>query len=443
MSVLVRAVRGLCCGDRFREFRHATDGTGQPLKEVDASVPEFDASGYLLERLASIDSHSVFNIKIYQDAFDAESLDKYYNLCKDFPGLHVTTSCFSIWKKSKKTNACGKVVPAVSSKSDAGVKVFFFDDNLEWEGGETSPGICNLRDVNTGEFVEFGEGQNGFMRERAGQHTTIHYSKLCNTVLVKANILDAMADVDYFTGVIEKYSGPNDKVLVYMDVNSTIVCNDTVQGKELDGTLASVMFEFLEFHFSGSSFQLEWDVYDRVELTKVRTLKQLVKDLTGTNHAAYASFWTPDNCLKFVTQLTSKGTMKWQNQDGIVTVDNYSEMFLLYMDAIQKVIDPDGIASSWFKAYELLIKHGHTVVLNSFGVDTRKVVLATLHNESPVLQIAVNYELWDGRDVAMFEKQFSRNRSSLLLGPVRVRHSFLNGTANGDGSTKGNGYPSS
>lgn len=429
--MLVRAIRGLCCGDRhwYRDDHPATDSSGRSLpKAVDEDAPEFDAASYLIDKLPSIQSHSVFNMKLYRDAFDTETLDRYFNLCKDFSGLHVTTSCFSIWKKAKKTNACGKVIPAISSRSgDARVVVFFFDDNLEWEGGESSPGICNLRDVNTGEFVEFGEGQNGFARERAGRHTTIHYSKLCNTVLVKANILDAMEDVGYFTKVINKYSVLGDKVLVYMDVNSTIVCNDTVQGKELDGTLASVMFEFLEFRFSGSAFPLQWGSFPTVNLTKTRTLKQLVKDLTANDHGAYNRFWSPDNCLQFVTMLTSAGELKWQNQDEIVTVDKYTEMFQQYLDALQKVVDPDGIAASWFKAYELLVKHGHTVVLNSFGVDTRKVVLATLHNESPVLQIAVNHELWDGRDVAMYEKQFSRRRSSLVVGPVRVRHSMIFG----------------
>jgi len=50
--------------------------------------------------------------------------------------------------------------------------VFFFDDNFEFvTGAAVAEGIVNLRDVVTGEYVEFGEGKNGFMREAHAENT--------------------------------------------------------------------------------------------------------------------------------------------------------------------------------------------------------------------------------------------------------------------------------
>merc|ERR1712007_339596 len=138
------------------------------------------------------------------------------------------------------------------------VRVFFFDDNLEFEGTEKSSGICNLRNAETGEFIDFGEGVNGFRTARAARHTIIYYSDEYNVVLVKANILDAMEDKAYFSSIIQTYAMPDEKIIVYMDVNSTIVCNDTVQGKDLAQSLMGTMFEFVEVKGKTLPFDLEW-----------------------------------------------------------------------------------------------------------------------------------------------------------------------------------------
>eukprot|EP00415_Alexandrium_ostenfeldii_P003953 UN3953 len=88
-----------------------------------------------------------------------------------------------------------------------------------------------------------------------------------------------------------------------------------------------------------------------------------------------------------------------------MTLEAFQDLFQEYLVSLQAVTTKDGIANSWFRVFEGL-KGQHTIVLNSFGVDTRKVVLATVPNESRVLQIAVNYEMWDSRDVTKFEGQF-------------------------------------
>merc|ERR1712226_558103 len=111
--------------------------------------------------------------------------------------LVLTTSCFTPWHKSKKANGFGKFIPAVRSSKPDQVRVFFFDDNIEWDGTETSTGITNLRDVDTGQFVEFGEGMNGFSREVVSTNSIVAHSPQYRNVLVQVSILDAMEDEEY------------------------------------------------------------------------------------------------------------------------------------------------------------------------------------------------------------------------------------------------------
>jgi hypothetical protein len=317
----------------------------------------------------------------------------------------VTTSCFTIWRKHKKTNGYAKIIPAIPADDrDRDVRVFFFDDNLEWEGTEQSTGICNLRDVRTGEFVEFAEGKNGFATSRAARHTVIYYSTKYRVVLVKANILDAMEDQSYFDDIIKRYASPNEKLIVFMDVNSTIVCNDTVQGKDLANTLLSTMFEFVEIR-PREAFDLTFDSHPPVRIEKEKTLKQLVKEITKNSHDAYGAFWTEEKCWSLFAEVAAKGQVRWSGQDKLFSLEACKDLFKEYLASLGKVVNEDGIAVSWFEVFAKL-RGQHTVVLNSFGVDTRKVVLATVPDEKRVLQVTVNYDMWDDRDMQKFAAQF-------------------------------------
>lgn len=360
--------------------------------------------------LLNSSNHHVFNINLHEGSQCRQNVERYYCLCKDFSDLHVTTSCFTIWRQHKKTNGYAKVIPAVASgDANEAVRIFFFDDNLDWEGHETSPGICNLRDVSTGKFVDFGEGHNGFRREHAARHTVIHHSTEFNNVLVKANILDAMEDPEYFANIIHKYSQKGEKIIVFMDVNSTIVCNDTVQGKDLAGTLLSTLFEFIELRPT-TPFDLTWDSEEPIRVDKTKSLKQLVKEITHNNSGVYSAFWTEPICWKFFSELVPRGDLRWVGEEQLMTLEALQGLFQEYLVSLEAVTTKDGIADSWFRVFEGL-KGQHTVVLNSFGVDTRKVILATVPNEKRVLQITVNYEIWDSRDVTKFESQFASKDS--------------------------------
>merc|ERR1711920_991309 len=305
----------------------------------------------------------------------------------------------------KKINAYGKIIPTTHvSTSSKPIRVFFFDYNLELDGLEGSSGICSLRDVESGKFVDFAAGRNGFELGHAGRHTAILHSSEYNSVLVKANILDAIEDPEYFTRIVRTYSRPGEKAIIFMDVNSTIICNDSVQSKDLSASLLSTMFELMELS-PKVAFDFGWGSCLPVSVQNKQSLKKLVKDITASDSDTYRSFFSEVTCRSFFSQLAAFADIRWSDALDPLGVDEFISMFEEYMGTISGGIDGNGITQSWFHCFDALGKE-HALMLNSFGVDTRKVILATDPDESSVTQLAVNYELWDKRDVDKFEAQF-------------------------------------
>mmetsp|Transcript_126680 Transcript_126680/g.270253 ORF Transcript_126680/g.270253 Transcript_126680/m.270253 type:complete len:450 (+) Transcript_126680:44-1393(+) len=351
----------------------------------------------------------------------ASNTRMYYGVCREFKGLHVTTSCFTTWKQSKRTNGSGKMIPAIPTQKgdnidpDLNVCVFFFDDNLEFEGTEDSPGICNLRDVHTGDFVDFTCDRNGFRKSQSSRHTVIHHSTEFRNVLVKANILDALEDGDYFHNIIRQYAKPDEKILVFMDVNSTIMCNDTSANKDARESLMSLMFELIEVQ-PRRPFEISWDRFPPLRVDKVRTLKQIVKDMVQNDRDAYSAFWEMDNCCRFFDLIGESADIRWSSDHQRIDAEGFRESFQHYLSTMSENIVHGGITSSWFQLFGALQEGEHAVILNSFGVDTRKVVLATVPDERDVTQITVNYELWDKRDVERYESQYRGTDASSPVG---------------------------
>merc|ERR1711971_1048058 len=148
------------------------------------------------------------------------------------------------------------------------------------DGKEDSPGICNLRDIQTGQFVEFGEGFNGFVRKCAGKYTQIHRSTEFKNVLIKANILDATEDPAYFVDLIRKFSHSDEKVIAIMDVNATILSVDSVCSKNMTAVLLGTMAEFISVEPKGPCV-VEWDQQLPVNVNRAMTLKDLVKKIAN------------------------------------------------------------------------------------------------------------------------------------------------------------------
>lgn len=358
----------------------------------------------------------IYDLDIYGDGKLTENLRTYYQLCKDTKDLLVTTSNFAVWRASKKTNGSAKVIPAIPSNYGEDARVFFFDDNINLHLGGSSEvdGICNLRDIGTGEFVDFSVGRNGFQCCRAFRHTLIHHSSQYRNVLIQANILDAMANADYFMEIILKFAEPGEKLIVYVDVNGTLVWDDTMAGKGTPEVLLSTMFRFAEVRPKAGKptdgVEFPWLGLPPVKIKTPQALKQVVLTLSR-NEAEYAAFWSVETCRRFLKELSAVADIAWQMEQGATSLEEFFSVYEGYLNVLRKHATVEGITRSWFTVYEALRLGGHTVVLNSFGVDSRRVVLQSVKDERQVLQITVNYQMWCDRDRDAWDRQFGGSTS--------------------------------
>merc|ERR1719414_1795351 len=100
------------------------------------------ASYDLLEDMRLNSTFRIANLDLCSKPCFRDNLQLYNNICVESTGLHVTTSCFNVWRKNHGVNGHAKVIPAVriGGPSDAEIgrptRTFFFDDNVEFEGLE-------------------------------------------------------------------------------------------------------------------------------------------------------------------------------------------------------------------------------------------------------------------------------------------------------------------
>jgi hypothetical protein len=353
----------------------------------------------------SVTSHfGVFDVNLTDEGQEfRHNLECYYNMCKGSTRIMATLSCFGHWNDHKKINGAGKVIPAVPKTNTDQVRIFFFDDNLEWEGKEKSPGICNLRNVVTGEFVEFAEGTNGFRQETTGRFTVIHHSSDYNVVLVKANILDAMEFPGYFTDIVQKFSQPGEKSILFMDVNSTILSADSVSDKDMTIILLGTLVEFMTLE-PRETFTVEWEDRKPVKVTKKMSVKQLAKKICEGDKTYYDQFYTLANCLKLLDIVIERATVTWSRNDVPFSLQNFQEAFEHYNLALSGSTNDIGLAHSWFECYQAAMSDGQAVVMNSFGMDVRPTLVKTVVDEREVLYVAVSMTKWNPKDLAGFEK---------------------------------------
>jgi len=392
------------------------------------------------EELRELNGHPVRNFDLNQGDIH-KNLQRYYEICSEASDLLVTTSCFAVWKKGKTTNGCAKVIPAVpvssAHKTKDGssahpVRVFFFDDNINLSLGQVAgaaeaKGICNLRDITTGNYVDFSVGSNGFSCDTAYRHTLVHHSTQYRNVLVQANILDAMSNPDYFTSIILKYKKPGEKLVVFMDVNGTILWNDSIMGLGPDQVLLHTMFGFVEAR-PRQPFEFTWGSQEPVNVEGKQNLKELLNEVAKNDNAYLANFWRKENCESFMTTLSRSADLAWVGKRGAFSATEFFSVYQDYMDELHRQDRMQGaaacgITTSWFRCFAALRESQHSVVINSFGMDTQRVVVRSAHDPRRVPHLAINFELWSDRDSAKFKAQFGTENlkdphppSSLLKG---------------------------
>lgn len=370
----------------------------------------------------------IYDMRLYEyETFEvkAENVRHYFNFCQEADDLVVTTSCFSVWRKAKKRNYNAKVIPAVpkmrmkefAMSPEQAVRVFFFDDNvnLHLSGAKEAAGICNLRDVVTGEYVDFSEGCNGFKGELEFRHTCVHYSSEYQNVLIQANILDAMIHPRYFNDIIEKYSEPGERLILFFDVNGTILCDDTVASKGVSEILLSDLFRFAEVRPRGPT-DFVWGPHPPFRLEEPIGLKDLVHEILSKDNDLYHKFWCFDECHKFVKAVVDAGIpvgIKIQGgneqppEELSWTAEHFQNKFKTVLEEISRHPSSDGIPRSWFACYDLMKSAGHSIVLNSLGTDTQRIVLNSVCDRRQVLQVTINFKEWTQRDVDSWKSQFT------------------------------------
>merc|ERR1711964_739629 len=77
-----------------------------------------------------------------------------------------------------------------------------------------------------------------------------------------------------------------------------------------------------------------------------------------------------------------------------------------YLQALVGGTNNQGMTKSWFKCVEHLRGTRHCIMINSFGVDTRQLLVKSVDDERQVLQMAISFKHWDPRDVKAFEKMY-------------------------------------
>merc|ERR1712217_565010 len=117
---------------------------------------------------------------------------------------------------------------------------------------------------------------------------------------------DAMANKDYLTNIIRRYTKAGEKVIVFSDVNGTIVWDDTVSGKSSAEVLMMTMFRFVEVR-PQAGFDFIWDNKPPVKVEKRITLRQLVSDIANKDNEFYQAFWNDADCKRFLAELFFKG----------------------------------------------------------------------------------------------------------------------------------------
>jgi len=395
----------------------------QPPDVAEASNRDFNDRGfrpsYILEPLGVGPSCRTFDIDFYEDGLTAEKVSEYWKLCKNSEHLVVTTSCFTAWRANKKTNGYAKVIPAIPFGVPENVRVFFFDDNINLSIGGSSgvAGICNLRDITTGEYVDFSAGKNGFAHDCMFLHTAIHYSTTYRNVLVQANILDALRHAEYFKTIVKKFVQEGEKIVVFMDVNGTIVWDDTLAKQSSAETLLTTMFRLVRV-VPRNPFELVWESQPVVHVQEQIHLKSLVSEVSNNDNEFHINFWNYPTCRKFIKTVIEFADLHWHQSGDIVTEDEFFTIYADYLRQFESYSTHDRIARSWYDIYNFIRYSGgagHAVILNTFGVDSRKIIMNTLTDESTVLHLTVDYRTWGDRDVKAWTDQFAFARCGTTL----------------------------
>jgi hypothetical protein len=149
------------------------------------------------------------------------------------------------------------------------------------------------------------------------------------------------------------------------------------------------MFRFAEAR-PDEPFEFRWGSQPPVTINKPSSLTQIVKEISHNDNHFYHDFWHYESCHNFMQELTKCASISWLQQEDHITLEAF---FTGYADCVKKEVQctkegratDDGVTISWLQCYKWLKEEGHSVVLNSFGVDTQRVVAPSVKDSREVL----------------------------------------------------------
>merc|ERR1711879_944290 len=112
-----------------------------------------------------------------------------------------------------------------------------------------------------------------------------------------------MANEDYFTSIVNKYTLPGEQILVYMDVNGTIMNKDSIMNIQPHEMLLDKLYDLVETRPPAcTSFNFQWGDQPSVTVEKPTSVKRILKEVTQGDEARMKSFWNLDTAKKVLEQ---------------------------------------------------------------------------------------------------------------------------------------------
>mmetsp|Transcript_5969 Transcript_5969/g.11370 ORF Transcript_5969/g.11370 Transcript_5969/m.11370 type:complete len:183 (+) Transcript_5969:2-550(+) len=179
-------------------------------------------------------------------------------------------------------------------------------------------------------------------------------------------------------------------------------------GKGIGEVLLSTLFRLSELRpHRNTSFSFEGVPEKPVELQANIPLKDCVRKIYEDRKDLYKEFWCPETCERFLKRLSEVGDVGWLGRRESLTSRMFMRFFAEYVEDVKTQVSQDGIPRSWFHFYEMLRAGGHSIVINSFGMDTRRVVLRSVHDERRVVQVTINFQQWGDRDQKAYKETYA------------------------------------
>merc|ERR1711972_435641 len=149
------------------------------------------------------------------------------------------------------------------------------------------------------------------------------------------------------------------------------------------------MFEFVELQ-PKSAFEFSWEERAPVKIDKPMSFKQLLKKISNDDTGYYQSFYEPSRCESLFLKVAAFADIKWmarKSEAGVLSLEEFVSTYIEYQETMAHGANDMGITMSWFRCYDYLKDGHHSTCLNSFGIDSKKVLSQTVPGDADVMHV--------------------------------------------------------